>query len=151
MQLWRNLYGSCTCACNTNIATIFEHCSHPVAQWACLHLSVSESGLYKPDLLLRLMEPDSYSLSSDIMLPFVFIWSYFSPFHRRPFLPYLVPISTSHSIIIIITSRMNMQPYTPCVGLSTTNCEMGAIATVLTTGDFNGRIRACADKVSFYT
>ena len=39
------------------------------------------------------------------------------------------------------------QPYAPCMGMTTSNCEMGATATVSTTGDFNGRIRACADMV----
>ena len=36
-------------------------------------------------------------------------------------------------------------PYVPCVGLATSNCEMGATASVSTAGDFNIRIRACED------
>ena len=39
------------------------------------------------------------------------------------------------------------QPYAPCTGTMTSNCEMGATATVDAIGDFNGRIRACADLV----
>ena len=39
------------------------------------------------------------------------------------------------------------QPYAPCMGVTTSNCEMGATATLSTTGDFNGRITACADKL----
>ena len=39
------------------------------------------------------------------------------------------------------------QPYAPCLGMMTSNCEMGATATLSTTGDFDSRISACADLV----
>jgi hypothetical protein len=37
--------------------------------------------------------------------------------------------------------------YTPCFGAMTSNCELGATATLEKTGDLNGRIRACEDQV----
>ena len=39
------------------------------------------------------------------------------------------------------------KPYVPCLGTMTTNCDLGATATLNTTGDFNGRIKACIDQV----
>ena len=45
-----------------------------------------------------------------------------------------------------VTVSANEQ-YAPCMGTVTSNCEMGATATLNTAGDFNGRIRACADLV----
>ena len=39
------------------------------------------------------------------------------------------------------------KPYAPGLGTMTTNCDLGATATLNTTGDFNSKIKACVDQV----
>ena len=40
--------------------------------------------------------------------------------------------------------------YAPCLGANTVRCELGATATVNTTGDFNSHVIACEDMVRLH-
>lgn len=45
-------------------------------------------------------------------------------------------------------SVMQNTAYGPCIGVSTSNCELGATATQNATGDLNSQILACQDQAS---